>query len=379
MTNVTWDSGYQTGITLSGLIATATAAGGVRAISGQASGKYYFEITINTLSGLTSIGLLPSSVPNNSSGTGLQTTGYAGLRVGNNQTYINGTLVGTSLGTAAAGTVVCLAVDFDNQRIWCRYGAAGNWNGSASNSPTVPSTGASFAAFAHIGVSLLPFVAFSGAGGKVTANFGDTAFTGAVPAGFTSGVPTGGATNALFTQIGAEAWVNNPSVARITQVGAEVWVNNPSAARVTQIGVEVWQSTAGAVAPAPGALTFTGFAPILPVFATPDAGAINFTGFAPTSDLTSAPGVGAALFTGFAPTVGLASAPPSGALTFTGFVPSSVLTSALSAGALVFTGFAPHAVGNIRSDTAAGAMQFTGFAPVSTAQGKSQFFFRSVF
>jgi hypothetical protein len=367
MANVTWDSGFQTNITLTGasLIATTgTGGGAVRATSGQANGKYYFEITINTLGALFSIGLLPNYLINALTTNGFLSTAYAGLRVGNNETSINGFLTGASLGTAANGTVVCFAVDYDNQRLWTRYGAAGNWNGSGTANPTTPSTGGSFTGLGSVGISLLPFVSFSGTGGQVTANFGDSTFTGTVPTGFTSGMPTGGANNALITQIGSEVWATNPSQARFTQIGSEVWVNpmsplrvsqvgaevwsvNTPALRVSQVGVEAWVSVAIGAMPAAGAVTITGFVPIpvASLTAQPASGAISFTGFAPTSvnNAVVTPAAGAIIFTGFAPTpiANAVASPASGAITFTGFIPREDEDSEPGAGAIIITGFAP--------------------------------------
>jgi hypothetical protein len=122
---------------------------------------------------------------------------------------------------------------------------------------------------------------------------------------FTGFAPTysGGnqATQARFTQIGAEAWVKNPPAAVFTQIGVEAWIVGNPAAAFTQIGVEVWRTTADALAA--GVITFTGFAPTSDPQSSPGGGSIRFTGFAPTNVFALAPAAGAMLFTGFAPTV----------------------------------------------------------------------------
>lgn len=242
MANITWSTTDKTTtITLSGtnnVTAAVNAAGAsyVRGASGQTNGKFYFEVTHNVIGSATAdeTGLaLPGSNITGASTGQIYLTTAGGLKINSSA---NVATLGASI---TAGTVVCWAVDLDNQRVWCRLGAAGNWNGSAGNSPATPSTGASFAVFGAIGISLLPFFYSTINAASVTANFGDSAFSGTVPTGFTAGIPTGGVSNALFTQEGAEAWVNYPSNAQFTQVG-----------------VEVWRSVADAVAASPtGALT----------------------------------------------------------------------------------------------------------------------------
>lgn len=85
----------------------------------------------------------------------------------------------------------------------------------------------------------------------VTANFGDTAFTGAVPSGFTSGFTAGASipTNALATQIAAEHWFSTNPDMQLTQVAVEQWAAvstvNPQLV-MTQVALEQWASVASA-------------------------------------------------------------------------------------------------------------------------------------
>jgi hypothetical protein len=94
--------------------------------------------------------------------------------------------------------------------------------------------------------ALYPLIAFiSGGGSNVfTANFGDTAFSGVVPSGFTSGFPTGAPTlQAAVTTAGLEQWGDGNPAARLTSVALEHWATPTGtgvAAQITQIALEQW-------------------------------------------------------------------------------------------------------------------------------------------
>jgi anti-sigma factor RsiW len=81
----------------------------------------------------------------------------------------------------------------------------------------------------------------------VTANFGDSAFVGAVPAGFTSGFTAGASipTNTLTTQLAAEQWLSTDPRAQLTQVAVEQWASVQSTTGqvvVSQMLIEQWAS-----------------------------------------------------------------------------------------------------------------------------------------
>ena len=84
-----------------------------------------------------------------------------------------------------ASNVLCCAVDLDNRNMWFRVGSGGAWSGASGN-PATNTGGVPIPAG-----TMVPFVVFGGASGvagsAVTANFGASAFAGAVPAGFTAG------------------------------------------------------------------------------------------------------------------------------------------------------------------------------------------------
>jgi hypothetical protein len=96
---------------------------------------------------------------------------------------------GTSLSrsTASSGSLICTAIDFDNGRFYQRVGATGAWNAGASD----PVTGAGALTFTVASVvpafPLLWFQSANGTSSQVaTENFGGSAFSGAIPAGYTS-------------------------------------------------------------------------------------------------------------------------------------------------------------------------------------------------
>ena len=215
MATTTWNPSDQTAnITLSGgnLIATSTtpANGGVRAIDKQVTGKFYWEITCNTISGNNAaIGISGGStdltlppILGNPGGIG-----RAGVQ-GSGQVWVDGLSAGVSLGALANGSLVCVAIDCDARLVWFRLGAAGNWNNNATFNPATRTGGVTVTSL-NVGVQVYPTFWSALSGQQVTANFGGSAFTGAVPAGFTSGFTAGviSPANAVSTQVALEEWV----------------------------------------------------------------------------------------------------------------------------------------------------------------------------
>lgn len=235
--NITFDpTNLSVNMALSNFNLTATSGGiqtYVYGTSGQASGKYYFEYTLGSTPNATDQhGLALVAVPGNASPNlgiylGINSTTAVTVSTTGGLVLINAGTFG-AVPTMGLGTVIGVAVDFDNQAIWFRV-AGGQWNGGVNGNPATNTGSASFAALGAKGVSLTPRVFFNSTGTRsISLNSGDSgAFAGAVPAGFTSGFPKGGPgnTNALFTQVGAEVWRVAPSDARFTQVGAEVWTS----------------------------------------------------------------------------------------------------------------------------------------------------------
>ena len=183
----TWNPADKLAVTLtnSDLTATTTATtnNGVRAVRGNSSGKYYFELTATTWTTTNDqVGLATSTAAFN---TNSATTGKATVN-GGGGIFVNGTNTGTALGTISSGTVVGIAVDLSANLIWFRIAPAGNWNAGGTANPATGVGGISISAIA--GTSLYPTFGGGTANTQVgTANFGASAFTGAVPSGFAAG------------------------------------------------------------------------------------------------------------------------------------------------------------------------------------------------
>jgi hypothetical protein len=247
MANTTWSTTDKSAsVTLSGgnLIATSTTtAGGVRAVDLQRTGKYYFELTLTSGANVgTAHGLANANAALN---TLVTTPTNAVVVIGNTGViWLNGSSTGVSFGVRANGDVLCIAADLDNGLVWFRVGAAGNWNANAAYAPG-GSGGISLASIANSLIGLRPVYASStGNNGSDTANFGGSAFTGAVPSGYTSGWPTSAlALNAGVTTAALEQWADGNPAARLTSVALEHWATPTGtgvAAQVTQVALEHW-------------------------------------------------------------------------------------------------------------------------------------------
>src|SRR5262245_5715943 len=247
----TWNpSDKSSSITLSGgnLVASSPGVGniGVRSIDRVYTGKYYWEITYTTV-GSINAGVADISAPfNNLGGT---TASIACSSSG--QIFLNNSNVAT-IPALTSGSVLCIALDLDIDQMWFRTGAAGNWNGNAANNPATSVGGINILVLSGAkGV-----YAVGGAGGAsssvLTANFGGSAFTGAVPAGFTSGFPSGTTlvNSAAVTQTALEQWAQGTPAAQVTQTAAEVWGGVSAASRsaiLTQLALEEWAPVVAAV------------------------------------------------------------------------------------------------------------------------------------
>lgn len=236
MANTTWSTTDKTAsLTLSGGNLTATSGASSqagRATDRQVSGQFYFEITATTWGTSGTIGVAnPGAViPGGGTPVGSCVLAQSG------QVFVNGpNSAGISFGSITTGSVIGVAVDLTNRLIWFRLAPSGNWNANAAYAPG-GAGGVNIASIGGGGVPLMPFVFFNSTPQAVTANFGDSAFTGTVPSGYTSGWPTSSiATNALATQVGVEHWFASTAPAQVTQVGVEHWqsVANTPATPIT--------------------------------------------------------------------------------------------------------------------------------------------------
>jgi hypothetical protein len=232
MANTTWNPADKSAtMTLSGgnLVATGTGAiAWVRAVDKKTTGKFYWELTATAWSNSNSgLGFCPSGLanPNLASGAGLCAVYATGI------IFVNGTNVGT-LGARSAGDIIGIALDVGAQLAWFRVAPSGNWNGSGTASPGTGVGGLSLTSITN--VDDCPLAGFyPGTSESATANFGDSAFSGAVPSGFTSGWP-------------------GPTTAQVTQASLEEFITTNPPAQVTQVSLEQWASVAAYVPPVPG-------------------------------------------------------------------------------------------------------------------------------
>ncbi|HEY2419645.1 MAG TPA: hypothetical protein VGH84_17145 [Steroidobacteraceae bacterium] len=190
MANTTWNPADKTAnvtLSLANLRATiATTNGGTRGVDALTSGKYYWEntyTTLNTNSIACGISLASGSLTSPVAGVA-----YVQRSTGN--IFINGANTGSTLGIIGAGAVIGIAHDFTAHLIWFRVAAAGNWNGSGTANPGTAVGGLSTSAISS--GPLYPYMC-GAINDAMTANFGDSALSGALPAGFTAGFPTAAA------------------------------------------------------------------------------------------------------------------------------------------------------------------------------------------
>jgi len=176
----TWNSADLSNVTLSlaNLRATATGTGGVRATTGRTTGKYYFEQTFTTIGSNPSVGLALATA----SLTGSPGTGIASVVRFTGNITVNGVATGNSLAIIGGGDVIGIAVDLTStpKQIWFRKNT-GNWNGSGTANPA---TGVGGIDISSISTGPLFPIFFGTNLDAMTANFGASAFTGAVPSGF---------------------------------------------------------------------------------------------------------------------------------------------------------------------------------------------------
>lgn len=178
------------GITLSNGNLTATGAANsnnaVRGIDGQQSGLFYWEVNIGAQWGSSKIGVAAlGAVLTTLDGDWLD----AWLWQSTGSQKLDGSNSGT-IDTYSTSTNLQFALKMEPSTgtylIWARPNG-GNWNGSSSNDPATGVGGKDISSIARSG--LYPVADIITSGDVCTFNFGDTAFTGTVPSGFTAGWP----------------------------------------------------------------------------------------------------------------------------------------------------------------------------------------------
>jgi hypothetical protein len=206
ITPITWDPTTALNTTLSSgnLVATNTGTTGTnQGVAGPAAsakfnvGKYYFEIKLTTFTGGNGVGL--SIGPTGSAITSMSTSPPA-----NAYTYFlaageiwgnGGGHIPVTLETATSGDIICIAIDCGNGRVWFRKNG-GLWDNTSGHNPSIGDGSAGGFTFTSASL-MVPFATYGnglvgsgGASGNVfTANFGASAFSFAVPSGYTLGWP----------------------------------------------------------------------------------------------------------------------------------------------------------------------------------------------
>ncbi len=165
-----------------------SSTGGARTASIKTTGKFYYEMTVNNLNGANSgLEFLRS------------TTSYAGdfllfetlVIVGTTfpgQIIANSGFTFADIGPITGLTTIGVAVDLDHAESWWRKLPSGDWNGDPTADPATTTGGIVITGALTGGVGAGPTCLFFGDNTETcTANFGASAFVGAVPSGFTPG------------------------------------------------------------------------------------------------------------------------------------------------------------------------------------------------
>lgn len=178
------DKGANITLSNGNLTATGGAASSFQSIRSQTSrstGKYYWEWTVgqkginNGVAGfLNSTASLATYIGADANGIGLVTNGQV----------VQSASFTSYLSTIANGDVCGLAIDLDAHLLWVRDGA-GNWNGSGTANPATGSGGISLPSGLNSG-SVFAGISVFNSSDFSTANFGGSAFSQTVPAGFSA-------------------------------------------------------------------------------------------------------------------------------------------------------------------------------------------------
>lgn len=191
----TWDPSSVASVTLSGgnLVATNTGTTStnqgakVSATGAPTTGKYYLECVFTTFLGGGGVRVgadLATDTYANASTT--PTTGAMVLGESGN-IWTGAGNSGFNIGTLASGSVIGIALDLTNRKLWLRLSPSGLWDGNVSHDPTNAVTGGGYTLAAG---TIVPFATFgSGFTGTGVANNVITAkfaapFTGAIPSGY---------------------------------------------------------------------------------------------------------------------------------------------------------------------------------------------------
>lgn len=174
-TNMVLSNGNLTATSsLSGTYYTATAT------VYKSAGKFYCEMSSGSVQNTDTVGIQNFAAPVDVYFPGADLNGIGWFTDG--RVLINGSTVAT-IATWTSLDAINIAVDFTNQMIWFRKGA-GNWNNNPAADPATNVGGISIATLNAGPYTPAYASGFSNGGSNLTANFGATAYTQAVPAGY---------------------------------------------------------------------------------------------------------------------------------------------------------------------------------------------------
>ena len=195
-----WNGSDKTAnITLSGsnLVATTTtnSQAGLRSTQGKSTGKKHFELLVQLNAGGTVVlGMANASFTlNNGGGLGADANGVGGYpSAGTAHIYLNGSSIGSILTFGMAQPVwIAVEVDLGGNLIWFAPIGGGFWNGNPSADPATGVGGIDLSALS--GTAMGPIAVLDGAtSDSLSFNFGQSAFTGTPPTGYTHGWPGSG-------------------------------------------------------------------------------------------------------------------------------------------------------------------------------------------
>jgi hypothetical protein len=219
-TNTTWSPVDVVNVTASNNDLTVTTYftnAGARGLTGLSTGKYYWEYTVGVFSNTTSgFGICTEAALISGALGGV---GHAAIRQPGT-VLINNVSI-TTLGVLNANDIVRFAVDLTTRRMWFRLPGQ-NWNGNVINDPA---TGVGGYDISMLTGPLYPAFGSGATGQSCTANFGNSAFSGAVPSGFTAGWPRSTVAQKLQVTFTPQKAGRVRGLVRLGKPGATAWVN----------------------------------------------------------------------------------------------------------------------------------------------------------
>ncbi len=180
----TWnpsDKGAGQTLTNGNLTLTGTTVEAVRSINPHTTGKYYFEVTLDAVTGDSqSTGVANSTfvVTTFAGNTNSAAIFY------NSGNMLVGNVTALTIPAISVTHIACHAIDLTNGKWWVRDGASGNWNNDVigNQNPANNTGGVNISSI--VSGNMFAAGTSDSSGATTTINFGATAFTGTAPSGF---------------------------------------------------------------------------------------------------------------------------------------------------------------------------------------------------